>query len=258
MGLALVGSLHAEEWKSLNGKVINGDFVRLKNGVVVLRVKDKEYEVPQEKLDSESIGLARSLNERLEQQVDAIKEDAIIEEPVLVRLAAHSPGKFEGKHYLLSGHVASISRPAGSSLLSSSIEKEKAMVALNDKVDVTFSGGTKTTLDFSKEVAKNVNPTFKHKARVQIEDNTAKLMTIDGFMTNKAKWITKEILIGQGQNFIMRASVKNGEVICGDQASIQEVSMARSLQNRNPGSSAPGNTPVRPVPPHKQPATLVE
>jgi len=56
----------------------------------------------------------------------------------------------------------------------------------------------------------------------------------------------------------MRARVKNGEIICGDQASSQEINMARSLHNRKPGSAAPENRPLRPVSPHKQPERLVE
>ena len=253
MGLALLGSLHAEQWISLDGKVVNGDFVRLEDGVVILRVNDKEYKIPQEKLSLESVDLALTLKKRLVQQADETKDNSIIDEPLLVRLVANAPQKFEGKHFLLSGHVASVSRPSGTSLLSSSREKEKSVVAVNDRVDVTFSSGTKATFDFSKEVAKNVNPTFKHNARIQIEDNSVKLMTLDGFMTNKAKWITKEVLIAHDQNFIMRASVKDGEILCGDQASSQEIRMAQSLQNKKSGPSAPGDGPTRPAPLRKPP-----
>ena len=228
MSAALVEPSRAERWKSKDGKEIVADFVRMEGDFVVLRMKEKEYKIDIQKLDEASVKKAQDIHSALDKQAEETAGLPILEEEVLAKLLASSPSPFEGKQFLLKGKAVTVSLPDGTPLMAATRGKGEGIIVPGNKVQVTFAGGSKAVLDFSTKVAASINPTFKRNARLEIADNKAVLMTLDRFMNNNSTWQPREELILPGQVFTVHADVRAGAVVCGREATRQEIHEAET------------------------------
>jgi hypothetical protein len=220
------GVLRAEKWTSMDGREIDAEFVRMENESVVLRMKGQEHKIPIVRLSDESIKKAKQFNEALEKQAEETANLPLVEEELLVRLLAHSPGKFEGRNFLLTGKADKISLPDGTPLMAATRGKGEGVIAPGHKVQVTFTGGSKATFDFTTKVGSHTNPTFKRQARIEVNDNKAMLMTLERFMNNNTTWQPKEDLLESGKILTVHASVFDGVIKSGKEATPQEVHLA--------------------------------
>jgi hypothetical protein len=226
LALGLAFPVHADQWTSTDGKVIEADFVRMEDDFVVLRMKDKEYRILALKLNEASIKKARDLNAVIEKQAEEIAGLPIMEEEALAKVLPHSPKSFDGKQFILRGKVGSISLPDGTPLMAATRGKGEGVIAPGHKVQVTFTGGSKAVFDFSNKVAAHISPTFKRNARLEVTGEKAALMTLDRFMNNNSTWQPKEDLITPGQVMAVHAHVQAGTLVCGREATPQDIGKA--------------------------------
>ena len=227
LACCLAAPLYAEKWTSIDGREIVADFVRLEDESVILRMNGQEHKIALLRLNDASITKAKEIHKSLEEQAVEVAKQPVMEEVVVARLLANLPSAFEGKHFLLTGNADRISLPDGTPLMAATRGKGEGVIAPGHKVQVTFTGGSKATFDFSTKVGTHVNPTFKRQARVEINDNKAVLMTLDRFMNNKSTWQPKEDLISPGQMLTVHAHVKDGKILAGKEATPQEIHAAR-------------------------------
>lgn len=222
ISIALASPVFADEWKSVDGKTIIGDYVGLQGNSVTLLVSGKKFIVPLEKLAPTSRGYAIFLNEGFKTWAKANAELPIVTEDLLFDMLRLAPEAVEGKHYILSGFVAKVENPPGVSSLTPAKER-------GQKVGIVFAGGTKFVADFVG-VADGV------RAFVKIENGAAVLYK--ALTTAYKEFSPRERLAEPGMKMCARVRVVAGKIVEQGMPTRDEVVAANAEFVKATGSSS--------------------
>ena len=214
---ALASAVAGDSWTSTDGKTINADFVRIRDGNVVLTMSGKEYPVPLDKLDKKSQGYARFLQEGLNKWAKQNLGAPILSEQMLGEIIHFDAGLVEGRTYLVEGHVGAIGQT-------------RALArTVSATPDFQLRGGTQAQADFSvKAGAKS--------SKIKVDTQRVQLLKASKY--SKGRWSNftpRETLLEVGQPVVVRVTVRKGVLSDGKLASSQEITEARLIAARQNG-----------------------
>ena len=217
--LLLASFCQAVPWTNNDGKVIEADFVRLDGEKVLLRMNDKEFQVPLVSLSKNSQAFARYMQEQRVKWATANASSPIISEQILQEITAFSGELTEGKSYLVEGLVKSI-RGSGSSL-------DKKRDSSTAMVELTL--GTKAEVDFTGQVNNS-------STKIKLEDGKVFKMKANVFSSNGySDFNPSGILMQNGQKIVLRATVMKGQIVVSGFASEAEITEAKLLLAKQNG-----------------------
>lgn len=201
--------LSAESWTSSDGKTIEAEFVRVKDGSVVLNADGKEYSVPLERLDRKSRDYATFIQEKMKELAVSNMALPVIAESALLDAMGCAPDLAEGKAFLMEALVKSISK---SSSLGASPRTTAAIV---------LGEGTRMEMDISGEGDGK-------RTKAKVEEGRIVLLKGTNYSDGKYRDFEEDVALAEkGRAAVFNVRVEDQKIIGTGLASEEEIIRAK-------------------------------